>query len=229
MQQQANYTSEEQSQKIDGLLVAKTVKYWMHLQNPYASTEVPINHIQAKSLYDKHRVVFDNAAKFFSRWHIDPLKYSKFYVCKLGKNIKEFDASYLSQQTFNFFVEDLQIAEQQHKIYKSFVKTANFIADQCIDIGFPTVKEWIRNAIVERKLANYYVAGNVSKHFLAAIPNFPKILPKLDPISRDELKVIADRFDLYNTEVNEAFLTVKKCKLNPIEFVDNLIMSKCNS
>lgn len=228
MQLQQTDISESQKASVDGLSVAKAVKYWLHLQNPYSAREIPLSQIQAKSLYNEHKVTFDNASAIFSKYGIDPFKYSKFFICQFGKHAKDIDASYLSPQTFNFYVESLQAAEQKRKVFKNFMKTANFIADQCIDLGYPSSKEWIRNAISERKLASYYVAGKVSKHFLASIPNFPKILPKLDQLSRDELSVIAERFDLYNTEINEAFLFVKKCKLNPIDFVDTLIVSKCN-
>ena len=220
--------SEKQSQCLEGVDIAKTVKYWLHLQNPYSSRSIPISQIQAKSLYNEHKNTFDNAAIVFNKYQIDPMKYSKFFVCEFGKHAKDIDDTYLSPRTFNYFVEDLQAAEQKRKIFKNFIKSANFIAEQCIDLGYPSSKEWIRAMIQQRKLATYYVAGKVSKYFFASIPNFPKILPKLDQLSRDELNVIAERFDLYNSEVNEAFLFVKKCKLNPIDFVDTLIVSKCN-
>ena len=229
MLQQHSDISEKQNLNLDGIDVAKTVKYWLHLQNPYSSREIPISQIQAKAFYNEHKKVFDNAATIFNKYKINAMKYSKFFVCQYNKHAKDIDQLYLSTQTFNFYVESLQAAEQKQKIFKNFMQTANYIADQCISFGYPSAKEWIRAAIAERKLASYYLAGKVSKHFLASIPNFPSILPKLDSISRDELSTIAERFDLYNTEINEAFLFVKKCKLNPISFVDSLIMSKCNS
>lgn len=68
MQQMTKSTSEKQSQSLDGIDVAKTVKYWLHLQNPYSSRSVPISQVQAKSLYNEHRSIFDNAANVFNKY-----------------------------------------------------------------------------------------------------------------------------------------------------------------
>lgn len=215
-----------EKQNIDGMQVAKAVKYWLHLENPYATVEVPMNCIQAKSLYTQHSKTFENAAMIFNKYNIDPLAYSKFFVQKFGKKSKDIDDCYLSPQTFNFFVEDMKASEEKKKIYKNFIKSAEFIVKESIALGFPSMKDWLRYAICEKKLANYYVAGKISKYFFASIPNFPKILPKLDQFARDELSIIAERFDKYNTDINEAFLYMKKCKINPVDFIDTLIASR---
>ncbi len=57
------------------------------------------------------------------------MKYSKFFVCEFGKHAKDIDDLYLSPRTFNFFIESLQAAEQKRKVFKNFMKSANFIAE----------------------------------------------------------------------------------------------------
>ena len=74
----------------------------------------------------------------------------------------------------------MKIIDEKCKIYRRFLKTAEFIASECHRLGFPSLKDWLRHVIAEGKLANYYVAGKISKHFLAAIPNLPKFVDKLD-------------------------------------------------
>lgn len=45
-------------------------------------------------------------------------------------------------------------------------------------------------------------------------------------MSRDELQDVYDKFDIYNSEINEAFLLVDKRLVNPIKITDELIFKK---
>ena len=211
--------------QITGLDVARAVKYQLHLCTPNAMY-LPLQNVQAKTFYVKHQKVFDNAAMIFSKYGVDELQYAKFFVKEAGKSAWDIDKSFLTSQTFNEFVQHLKIIDEKCKIYRRFLKTAEFIASECHRLGFPSLKDWLRHVIAEGKLANYYVAGKISKHFLAAIPNLPKFVDKLDQFSKAELSTIVDRFDKYSTDVNEAFLFIKKCKPNPVDIVDTLIAQK---
>ena len=42
-------------------------------------------------------------------------------------------------------------------------------------------------------------------------------------MSKAEFKEVYDRFDIYNTEINEAFLMLKQCKANPLKMTDDAI------
>ena len=74
--------------------------------------------------------------------------------------------------------------------------------------------------------------GRISVYFLAAIPKFNRVIPKLDPLSQDELHILKDRFDMYNTDVNEAHMRFKSLKANPLKLCDEVlekIKQKCRS
>jgi len=45
----------------------------------------------------------------------------------------------------------------------------------------------------------------------------------LDPISRDELSFIREKYDMYNTEANKAVLAFTTKKANPIRETDEMI------
>ena len=133
------------------------------------------------------------------------------------KDIKEF---FLAEQTIKKFIWGLEIVEQKKKVYKWFLKSAENIAQDCIDSGFTSSKDYLRDLISSKRLANYYLTGKISKYWLSGIPTFKKIITKLDQLSQDEFHEIYERFDLYNTEINEAFLQEKQCKVNPIRYTD---------
>ena len=106
------------------------------------------------------------------------------------------------------------------------MKSVNNIVEECVDNNWFTTKDFLRNLIDQKKLGNWYVSGKISKYYLAAIPNFWKIVPQLDHFSKIELDQVASRYDIYNREINETFLKLKNFKVNPIAMTDTLIYER---
>ena len=108
------------------------------------------------------------------------------------------------------------------------MKTVDNIVADCLKLHYNSTADYIRHLISSRKLAAYYVAGKISGYFLAAIPNFKKVIDKLDSISKDELSELYDRYDKYHSDINAAFIKVKNIKVNPLKFADDAIFEAKN-
>ena len=80
--------------------------------------------------------------------------------------------------------------------------------------------------IKERKLSAYYVSGVISKYYLAALPKFPKLVDKLDSISKDEFQPICHKYEKYNADIKEAMFSVLKKVVSVLAFTDDLIEKK---
>ena len=113
--------------------------------------------------------------------------------------------------------------ERKVKIYGWFMKSINNIALDCIDLGFLSSKDYLREMIVQRKLAGYYLTGKISKYWFAGIPSFKKVIAFLDELSRDEFHDRFEKFDISNTEINKATMKMKNCTVNPIKMTDAVI------
>ena len=100
------------------------------------------------------------------------------------------------------------------------MKSARNVAKLSAEGGYASAKDFVLAAIRDRRLAQLYVGGVVSKYFLAAIPGFRGVIPKLDHFAKLEFADLLDRFDLYNSEVNEALLAVRKRVANPFKIAD---------
>jgi len=213
-------------EQIDGYKCARLWKFFRQEKQPYLKFKLPLERITAKSIYEKHKKAFDTLAKVFARHGISPKAYLKFFATEFNGAEEIIDTKLVDKGTILDFENWVFTTAKRKKIYSWFMKSVDNIVDECIENGWFTTKDFIRHLINDKKLANWYASGKISKYYLAAIPNFWKIIPKLDHFSREELKTLAERYDLYNTEVNEAFLTLKSFKINPIALTDALIYEK---
>lgn len=128
--------------------------------------------------------------------------------------------------TLRSYVDHLRETSRRKKVMKWFMKSAEFIASECAKDTQMTTKDFIRKLIKEKKLAAYYMAGKISRYWFSGIPGFSKLVVKLDKMSRDEFKDLVDNFQIYNSEINEAFLKFYRTYANPIRFTDDLIFKK---
>lgn len=209
-------------QSFDGEYVAKVFRYYRYLQNPYKSKTVPLKLISGKSLYNKHKDLFDSFAKLASSNNFDIEPYIKYCVnCGMTENT--LDVCFSSIKMLDKYAIHLKKVNFRKKIYKWFIKSANNIASFCIENGFFTTKDFLRMMIETHQTGNYVISGEISLYFLAAIPNFKKIIPKLDYFSRQELQQLYSHFDIYHSDVNKAFLQEKNKYINPIDYTDKLI------
>nr|DAH74129.1 MAG TPA: hypothetical protein [Caudoviricetes sp.] len=218
----------EQEQEIDGLYIASLWKWQCQDKNKNRRFTVSLKRIGAKSIYLRHKKVFDKLAILSLKKDLPIDSYISFFAKELdGGNHEEFlDSNLVSTTSFSAFADYIQKRDKQKKIYKWFMKSVNNIVEECVDNNWFTTKDFLRNLIDQNKLGNWYVSGKISKYYLAAIPNFWKIVPQLDHFSKLELDQVASRYDIYNREINETFLKLKNFKVNPIAMTDTLIYER---
>ena len=97
------------------------------------------------------------------------------------------------------------------------------MSSKCVELGYVTTIDFIRHLIRHRKLASYYAAGKLSKYFFFFFPKFPKVIEKLDGISKDEFQQIYDRYDTYKSDVRIAMMHQINKVLSPLSYTDELI------
>jgi len=205
---------------------AKYFKYLQQFKLPYIVNKLDLRRVPYKAFYGDHKKQFDAIVEIFKKYDMDVIEYIKFFVNCYGKLERNIQDELVNSKTFSAFIEYLKAEERKAKVFEWFMKSANNIADDCIALDHLSTKDYLRELISTRKLAGYYLTGKISKYWFAAIPSFKKVILKLDKLSRDEFNDVLTRFDIYNTEINEAFLKMKKCKVNPIKFTDELIFQK---
>ena len=209
--------------QYDGEYVAKVFKYYRRLQNPYVSHAVPIKLISGKSLYNKHKKAFDCFAQLAAKNKFDVERYIKYCV-KCGINEEIVETCLTSTTMISKYMNHVMTYEKRKKIYSWFIKSAKNIAQMALSKGCISTKDFIKELILNHKIGEYVISGKISIYFLAGIPNFWKVVEKLDYFSRQELQPLEKHFDIYHSDVNKAFMQVKNCMVNPIDFTDRLMM-----
>ena len=214
---------------VDGLYAAKYFKYCMQFDLSYITQKIDFRRVAAKSFYSKHQKQFDTLITIFNKYNIDPLKYIKFFVRKYGKSDRDIKDKLLNMQSINMYINYLQEQHKLDKVFSWFVKSAENISDACIENDCMSVTEYIRKMIQQQKLAYSYVSGQISSYWLAGIPTFKKLFKKMSQMQQVAMVDVFNNFDVYNSEINEAFLKNKHCKVNPIAFTDDLLFKKRQS
>ena len=184
---------------------------------------MPEGRIAARAMYRHHASSFDRCVKFFLSNGLNPRKYLKFMAIDVRLRDSEIDSKFMSRWSLNRFAEKLATGENLKKIYAWYIRSIKTMAKACLDSECASTVDFMRKLIREKKLASWIVCGKISIYYLAAIPGFPKIVEKLDPISRDELSFVSSRFDIYNTAVNQATLAYEKRRANPVRATDEMI------
>lgn len=206
----------------NGEYVAKVFKFYRRLQNPYVSHDLPVKLVSGKAIYNEHKEAFDKFAELAAKNNFDIDRYIKYCVsCGINESIVE--VCLTSTTMIDKYLLHVKTCEKRKKIYQWFIKSAKNIASECVAEGYFTTKDLLSHLIQSKKLGVYVTSGRISIYFLAAIPNFDKAIPKLDYFTQLELQSLSSHFEVYHSEVNKAFLQVKNCMVNPIDFTDRLI------
>lgn len=184
---------------------------------------MPCRRVAARGIYKEHGRIFDRLVEFFRSHGIDAGKYLRFMVVEVALRESDIDSRLMSRWGLNKFVEKLSLDEKRRKIYGWYSRSVRTIAEECLDSECSSTAEFLRKLIKEHKLAPWMVGGKISAYYLAAIPGFPKIVAKLDGISRDELSELSSRYDMYNTAVNDAVRTFERRRANPVRATDEMI------
>lgn len=208
----------------DGEKAAKIFKYYRGWQNPYKTTITPLKLVSGKRLYKEHKEDLDRFAALAKKNNFDIDSYFKFCVIDCGIKESCIDACLSSTTMINEFCNHVKKQKKLEDIYKWFMMSVKSIVDECIKTQTYTTKDYLRHLIDSNKIGPYVAAGKISVYYLAAIPSFNKIISKLDYFSRLELQLLEDHFEIYHSEVNEAFLAKRKKMVNPIELTDLAIL-----
>lgn len=203
-----------------GYKVACIFKYYAQFKNDKIKCPLGLRQIQAKTFYREYKKIFDKAYQLFSKYNINITNYIIFFINIEHKTRFQLQTEFLTSQMINKYIDYISSREKYQKIYNHFTKTINNLAQFAIDNDFLTTKDVLRYLIQSKKLAHYYIAGIISKYYLAAIPSMKQIILKLDTISKDELIDIYNKFEIYNSDITSAYLTFKSQKVNPIKLTD---------
>ena len=208
----------------DGEQAAKVFKYYRGWQNPYKTTITPLKLVSGKKLYKEHKEELDRFAALAKKNNFDIDSYFKF--CVIDRGIREscIDACLSSTTMIDEFCNHVKKQKKLKDIYKWFMMSVKNIVDECINTQTYTTKDYLRNLIDNNKIGSYVAAGKLSVYYLAAIPSFSKVIEHLDYFSKLELSLLKEHFEIYHSEVNEAFLAKKRKMINPIELTDLAIL-----
>lgn len=209
---------------IDAELVAKYFKFYRQELMTNVVVRFTVENQRVKSFTAQHFVALNKTAKILEKYKINLDHFMSFYVNVLKKNERNIDDDFSSAYIFQQYAEWKHELFKKKQIYQAFVNSAQFIAKECVELGMLSAKDYIRKLISDKTLSHYFVSGKISLYYFAAIPNFKKIVSKLDHFSRDEFKRVYDRFEMYNAEINSVMLKTKNQKANPIKFTDDLIL-----
>ena len=207
----------------DGYSAARAYKYYCQFSNSKISYAIPERRVAARAMYKHHKDVFDRCIAFFLKYGLDVRKFIKFMANDVRLHDSEIDSKFMSKWSLNRFAEMLASDENNIKVYNWYMKSVKMLATACLDSECVSAVDFIRKLIREKKLASWVVCGKISAYYLAAIPDFPNIVQKLDSISRDELSFISSRYDMYNTAVNKATLAFENRRANPIKSTDEMV------
>ena len=207
----------------DGYSAARAYKYYCQFSNSKISYAVPERRVAARAMYKHHKDAFDRCIAFFLKCGLDVRKFIKFMANDVRLHDSEIDSKFMSKWSLNRFAEMLASGENNTKVYRWYMKSVKTLAAACLDSECVSAVDFIRKLIREKKLASWVVCGKISAYYLAAIPDFPKIVQRLDSISRDELSFISSRYDMYNTAVNKATLAFENRRANPVRSTDEMV------
>ena len=210
----------------DGQKLARLIRFYYQPYEPRRTAILSIDKVPYKSFYMSNKQLFDKAAKIFSKYGISVEKLVKYLVSKKKMTLYNVKSHILNAQFISDFILRCQTQQKEKHIVKKFVETAEFVSSKCVELGYVTTIDFIRHLIRHRKLASYYAAGKLSKYFLTTIPKFPKVIEKLDGISKDEFQQIYDRYDTYKSDVRIAMMHQINKVLSPLSYTDELIQKK---
>lgn len=216
----------ERTSEKNGLYFATLFKFYRQRLIPRIVRPLPFNRIRAKTMYLAYEKTWNKIAEVCAKYGLDSDMYVKFLVFE--KHCTETSAAdmFFSRKTLMDLQEYLMRIEKRHDVFQHFQKSADAVADMCVQHGYGSARECLVNMIKDKTIGKNYVCGILSRYYLSAIPRFNTIIDKFDSFSRDDLMDIKINYDIYNTEINEAFLHYRHNKVNPFAFTDNLIFEK---
>lgn len=203
---------------------AKLVR-WFQQQKEGCRVRHTLEKIPYKTFYQENQRLFDGLCSVASKFKIDLYKYIKWFVAESGYG--DFK-SILSVNAISRFAEYLGLREGYKKIFDGYCRSAENLAQSCIEESYGSCLEYLKLLIRKNMLAEKFVTGFLSGHFIATIKNFARIYPMLDQMNQDTLRIIFDAREKLVCDTQDAFLMFKSVRVNPISFTDEIIAAKIN-
>lgn len=209
----------------NGQDVARYLVYFSKLKNKSLTKEVSIVNISGLGLYRKHKRCLDKLMVVQDKYKIDLVSYAKFFLSKF--NLTDENVEKLAEvKTLMWYADELKIIAKHDFVYKQLMKSVDNVVDACLKLGYGSVKEYLRYLIGSGKLAQKYLSGEISQYWIAGIKNLKKIVWKMDPISRDTLKEIADSQDKIMSDAQDAFTHFKIARISIISYTNEKLYDK---
>lgn len=187
---------------------------------------VPPKRIRATQLYRKNPDIWNKLVSVFNKHHLNISNYLKFLTDELKFTCKTPIEAFISADTLRRYQNYIEFSRKRKYAFDQFQKTVDWLSDFCISENISSAVECLRILIQTKRLATFYVCGSISRYYLSSIVNFDKIISKLDSISKASLADIKSKYEIYNTEINKAYLHYKNQKVNPFKILDNAICKK---
>ena len=213
----------QEKNQINGEIAAKYFSFYSQRNNNLIKKELPLNRVPYLVLYKENKKYFDYLCELFLKNNLNVIEYIKFFNLVLKKNKSHIKTDLFDVFVIKQFIDYLKIEILQKHIVQQITKTAQFIANKSIEMGYQDCKGYIKYLILNNKLSNYYITGYISKYYLVTLPNIKKIIQKLDNISKDDLTVIVDRYEKYFHDAKDAYETQTGECLNVISLTNFLI------
>lgn len=189
---------------IDPVAFAKCFKYYAQFSNPYIVHPIPFERISAKTLYNKNKENFIRFFKIFKKYDLKITDYVVFFIGEMNKHTCSID-EFFTQEMFQSYVKFLTDKAEVDKICRLTIKTAQFIASEMKRLGVDSAADCLKAMIRDKTIATNFFTGKLSPYFLAAIPRFQDVIPKLDHFAKDELRNLRAKFESYRVATYHAF------------------------
>lgn len=209
--------------KNTGYICAKLCKYYFQFLDPTVENYLKFSEIRAVKLFNSYKNLFSKLEIICTKYQIDYSKYIKFLIENKRLNKYNISENLISKKNITDFITELYVNYHNKKIIQLFQKSVDFIVSECIKLKIDNLKTYLKYIIENRKLAVYYVAGKISKYYLAALPNFPMFVSKLDNMSKNELMSICNKYEKYNNDIKEAMIQEFSNVVSVISYTNDIL------
>ena len=176
-----------------------------------------------KAVYGKWKDEFDRLAAFCAKSGMDAYKYVAFCV---GRNDVMVPSDLCFKRNILQFCDELRKEEQYRHIVKTYMADVDRISDEAVELGVEDTEEYLNTLVSCNMLGVKYIAGKISKYYLATINNFCYLYDVLDPLSKDTLEEVRSVCGELNSEVQQAFSFMGAGPALPIKMTDTCITRK---
>ena len=205
----------------DPVAFAKCFKYYAQFSNPYIVHPIPFERIAAKTLYNENQENFIRFFKIFRKYDLKLTDYVVFFIGEMNKHTCSID-EFFTQEMFQSYVKFLTDKAEIDKICSLTIKTAQFIASETKRLNVSSATECLKAMIHDKTIATNFFTGKLSPYFLAAIPGFQGVIPKLDHFAKDELRNLSAKFESYQVATYRAFKEKYGKKVNVLGLADEI-------